>query len=149
MIVSYSCMSFDLKLFGGDLVINNGDFAVVEDSDKLVQDVLKLVSTQLGSNPFFPAYGSPISQALIGTSDVIFAQDVAINQLQASIERLKDLQQDQIKNNQIVTAQEQISVIKDVSVKQARDDPRYYYVNLTVINKAFQSVPISFAVVTS
>lgn len=142
-------MSFDLKLFGGDLVINNGDFTVVEDADKLVQDVLKLVSTQLGSNPFFPAYGSPISQALIGTSDIIFAQDVAINQLQASIERLKDLQQDQIKNNQIVTAAEQISVIRDVSVKQARDDPRYYYVNFTVINKAFQSVPISFAVVTS
>jgi len=142
-------MSFDLKLFGGDLVINNGDLAIVEDSDKLIQDILKLVSTQLGSNPFFPAYGSPISQALIGTSDVIFAQDVAITQLQASIERLKDLQQDQIKNNQIVTAEEQIAVIKDVSVKQARDDPRYYYVNLTVINKAFQSVPISFAVVTS
>jgi hypothetical protein len=142
-------MSFDLKLFGGDLVINNGDLAVVEDSDKLVQDILKLVSTQLGSNPFFPAYGSPISQALIGTSDVVFAQDVATNQLQASIERLKDLQQDQIKTSQIVTAEEQISVIKDVSIKQARDDPRYYYVNLTVINKAFQSVPISFAVVNS
>ena len=142
-------MSFDLKLFGGDLVIQNGDLAIVEDSDKLTQDILKLVSTQLGSNPFFPAYGSPVSQALIGTSDIDFAQDVATQQLRASIERLKDLQQDQIKNNQIVTAEEQISAIQNVSVTQARDDPRYYFVNLTVINKAFQSVPISFAVVTS
>jgi hypothetical protein len=142
-------MSFDLKLFGGDLVIKNGDFSIVEDSDKLVQDILKLVSTQLGSNPFFPAYGSPISQVLIGTSDIGFAQETATDQLRASIERLKDLQQDQIRNNQIVTPQEQISVIRDVSVSQAQDDPRYYYVNLTVINKAFQSVPISFAVVTS
>jgi hypothetical protein len=74
---------------------------------------------------------------------------VATNQLMASIERLKDLQQDQMKNNQIVTPQEQISIIRDVYVSQAKDDPRYYYVNLTVINKAFQSVPISFAVVTS
>ena len=142
-------MSFDLKLFGGDLVIQNGDLAIVEDSDKLTQDILKLVSTQLGSNPFFPAYGSPVSQALIGTSDIDFAQDVATQQLRASIERLKDLQQDQIKNNQIVTAEEQISAVQNVSVTQARDDPRYYFVNLTVINKAFQSVPISFAVVTS
>jgi hypothetical protein len=142
-------MSFDLKLFGGDLEISNGDFAIVEDADKLTQDILKLVSTQLGSNPFFPAYGSPISQALIGTSDLSFAQDVATQQLKASIERLKDLQQDQMRNNQIVTAQEQIAIIRDVSVNQAKDDPRYYYVNLTVINKAFVSVPISFAVVTS
>jgi hypothetical protein len=142
-------MSFDLKLFGGDLVIQNGDLAIVEDTDKLTQDILKLVSTQLGSNPFFPAYGSPISQALIGTTDIDFAQDVATQQLRASIERLKDLQQDQIKNNQIVTAEEQISAIQNVFVTQARDDPRYYFVNLTVINKAFRSVPISFAVVTS
>jgi hypothetical protein len=142
-------MSFDLKLFGGDLVIQNGDLAIVEDSDKLTQDILKLVSTQLGSNPFFPAYGSPVSQVLIGTSDVDFSQDVATQQLRASIERLKDLQQDQIKSNQIVTAEEQISAVQNVSIVQAKDDPRNYFVNLTVINKAFQSVPITFAVVTS
>ncbi|MCK9567791.1 hypothetical protein M0R72_02425 [Candidatus Pacearchaeota archaeon] len=121
----------------------------MEDADKLTQDILKLVSTQLGSNPFFPSYGSPISQALIGTSELSFAQEVATQQLKASIERLKDLQQDQMRNNQIVTPQEQIAIIRDVYVNQAKDDPRYYYVNLTVINKAFQSVPISFAVVTS
>ena len=142
-------MSFDLKLFGGDLVIQNGDLAIVEDSDKLTQDILKLVSTQLGSNPFFPAYGSPVSQVLIGTSDVDFSQDVATQQLRSSIERLKDLQQNQIKNNQIVTAEEQISAVQNVSIVQAKDDPRNYFVNLTVINKAFQSVPIAFAVVTS
>ena len=142
-------MSFDLKLFGGDLVIQNGDFATVDNQDKLVQDILKLVSTQLGSNPFFPAYGSPISQALIGTSDLDFSQDVATQQLRAAIERLKDLQQDQIKNNQIVTPQEQISAIRDVSVTQARDDPRYYFVKFTVINKAFVAVPISFEVASS
>jgi hypothetical protein len=123
--------------------------AIVEDADKLVQDILKLVSTQLGSNPFFPGYGSPISQILIGTSDISLSEEMATHQLKASIERLKDLQQDQIKHNQIVTPQEQIAVIRDVSIRQARDDPRYYYVNLTVINKAFQSVPVSFAVVTS
>lgn len=142
-------MSFDLKLFGGDLVIKNGDFAIVEDADKLVQDILKLVSTQLGSNPFFPWYGSPISQALIGTTELSFSQDIAAHQLRSSIERLKDLQQEQIRNNQIVTPHEQIALITDVEVTQARDDPRYYFVRFTVINKAFQNVPISFAVVSS
>jgi hypothetical protein len=142
-------MSFDLKLFGGDLVIKNGDFVIVENEDKLTQDILKLVSTQLGSNPFHPGYGSPISQILIGTAELDFSEEVATNQLRASIEKLKDLQQKQIKQNQIVTPQEQISIIKDVSINRASDDPRYYFVNFTVINKAFMSVPISFAVVNS
>jgi hypothetical protein len=141
-------MSFDLKLFGGDLVIKNGDFETVEDTDKLVQDVLKLVSTQLGSNPFFPGYGSPLTQAMIGTAyDVSFSEDVATQQLRASLERLQDLQRDQIRQNQIVTPEEQIAAIEDVSVSQARNDPRYFLVNLTVISKAFQRVPVSFAVV--
>jgi hypothetical protein len=140
-------MSFDLKLFGGDLVIRNGDFETVEDSNKLVQDILKLVSTQLGSNPFFPAYGSPISQAMIGSVfEREFAEDIATQQLRASLERLQDLQNDQIRQNQIVTPSEQIAAIEDVRVSQAQNDPRYYIVNLTVISKAFQRVPVQFAV---
>lgn len=141
-------MSFDLKLLGGDLVIKDGDFDTVEDSDKLVQDVLKLVSTQLGSNPFFPAYGSPLSQAMVGAVfETEFAEDIATQQLRASLERLQDLQRDQIRQNQIVTPEEQIAAIENVRVSQARNDPRYYIVNLTVISKAFQRVPVSFAVV--
>ena len=140
-------MSFDLKLVGGDLVLKSGDLDTVEDADKLVQDVLKLVSTQLGSNPFFPGYGSPISQALVGTSyETTFVESMATQQLKASLERLQDLQQDQIRRNQTVTPDEQIAAIEDVSVSQARNDPRYYLVKLTVINKAFKRVPISFAV---
>ena len=143
-------MSFDLKLFNGDLVLRDGDFDIVEDSDKLVQDVLKLVSTQLGSNPFFPAYGSPISQALIGTAfEQEFIENVATQQLRASIERLQQQQLEQIRQNQVVTPEEQIAAIEDVRVSQARNDPRYYLINLTVISKAFQRVPIEFAVVTN
>jgi len=141
-------MSFDLKLFGGDLVFKDGDFDTVENSDKLVQDVLKLVSTQIGSNPFFPAYGSPITQALIGTAyETDFVENVASQQLRASLERLQELQRDQVRQNQIVTAEEQIASIENVRVSQDRADPRRYIVNLTVISKAFQRVPVSFAVV--
>ena len=140
-------MSFDLKLLGGNLTIKNGDFDTVENSDKLVQDILKLVSTQLGSNPFFPAYGSPISQVLVGSVlETEFVEDIATQQLRSSLERLQQLQFEQSKQNQIVTPEEQIAAIEDVRVSQARDDPRYYIVNLTVISKAFQRVPVSFAV---
>jgi hypothetical protein len=140
-------MSFDLKLLSGDLVIKNGDLDKVENSDKLVQDVLKLVSTQLGTNPFFPGYGSAISQALIGTYyDGVFSDTIATQQLKSSIERLQQLQNEQIKANQVVTPDEQIAAVTDVWVGQANDDPRFFLVNLTVISKAFQKIPISFVV---
>jgi hypothetical protein len=141
-------MSFDLKLFGGDLVVKNGDLDIVEDTDKLVQDVLKIVSTQLGSNPFFPAYGSPLSKAMIGTGyEEEFVEDIASQQLRSSLERLQDLQRDQIRQNQVVTPEEQIAAIENVSVVRDKNDPRYYNVNLTVISKAYRRVPVSFAVV--
>lgn len=140
-------MSFDLKLVSGDIAFKNGDVDTVSDSDKLVQDVLKLVSTQLGSNPFFPAYGSSIGKVLIGTAyEPEFIEDIATQQLKSSIERLQQLQLDQIKQNQIVTAEEQIAVIEDVRVSRAVNDPRNYLVNLTVISKAFKRVPISFTI---
>ena len=143
-------MSFDLTLSNGDLVIKNGDFDVVEDSDKLIQDVLKFLSTPLGSNPFFPQYGSPISKVMIGLGyDQDFNETVLTQQLITSLTNLQTLQMSQQKSNQIVTPKEQIATIKDVQIFKADDDPRGIYVNLSVISKAFQSVPVSFAVVQS
>ena len=143
-------MSFDLELSNGDLVIEDGDVATVQDSDKLIQDVLKCVSTPIGSNPFFPQYGSPISKAMIGLGyDQDFNQTVLTQQLITSLTNLQTLQMSQAKINQIVTPKEQISTIKDVDVSRAIDDPRYLFVNLTVLSKAFQSVPISFTIVQS
>lgn len=143
-------MSFDLKLESGDVIIEDGDFSIVEDSDKLVQDILKIISTPLGSNPFFPPYGSPITKVLIGTAmDSVFVEDIASQQLRSSLERLQQLQREQLKNNQIVSPDEQIAAIENVRVGQSADDPRYYIVNLTVINKAYQRIPVSFAVVSA
>jgi phage baseplate assembly protein W len=142
-------MSFDLKLLAGDLVIKDGDLDIVEGSDKLVQDVLKLVSTPLGSNPFFPAYGSPIGKSLIGQIyEREFLEDIATHQLKSSIERLQQLQLEQLKQNQVVTPDEQIAVIENIKVSQARNEPRYYMIYLTVISKSFQRIPISFEIDT-
>lgn len=140
-------MSFDLKLLDGKLVIKDGDFDTVEGSDKLVQDVLKLVSTTIGTNPFFPAYGSLIGKSLIGKAyEKEFLENVATNQLRSSIERLQQLQKEQLKQRQTVTPDEQIAALENVSLSRATDDPRFYNVYLTVISKAFQRVPIYFVI---
>ena len=141
-------MSFDLKIQDGDLKIgSNGDLQQVRDTNKLVQDILKIISTQIGSNPFFPWYGSPITKSLLGRSfDYKFVSSIATQQLRSTLETLQKLQKDQIRRNQIVTPQEQLAAIQKVLVERNIVDPRFYTIVLTVLSKAFSrvEVPMSF-----
>jgi phage baseplate assembly protein W len=135
-------MSFDLKLSGGDLIIsNNGDFSKVENSEKLVQDALKILATPLGSNPFFPGYGSPLTSSSIGAAQSpSFASDVLTQNIRASMELMMQLQKDQLRVNQTVTAEEQLAAIGNIFVQQDAVDPRMYIAKLTLISKAFMRV---------
>lgn len=136
-------MSFDLKIVGGDLVKNtNNDLSTVRNVDKLTQDILKVVQTQLGSNPFFPWYGSPISKSLVGRAyDSNFVSAIASQQLRSSLETLQQLQKVQmLKTDQLVTAEEQIGAIQGVKVEQNVADPRYYKITIAVVSKAFQTI---------
>ena len=141
-------MSFDLKIVKGDLALDSsGDLATVENTPKLVQDILKIVSTQIGSNPFFPWYGSPVTKALVGKAyDKRFVSAVATTQLRATLETLQQLQLIQLKTDQMVTPQEQIAAIQNVLVQRDTIDPRNFLVTLTVLNKAFRSTQVSLKV---
>lgn len=136
-------MSFDLKLKNGDLTLGtNSDVGIVEKSDKLIQDILKITSTPLGANKFFPWYGSPLTNSSIGMSfDTVFTMSVMSNQLRRSIETLQSLQEEQVKDPmQAVTAQEQIAAIEDVKIERNSIDPRFFKIFLSVLNKAFRRV---------
>jgi len=135
-------MSFDLKIEGGDLAIGpDGDLAIVENTEKLIQDVLKIVSTQIGANPFFPWYGSPITKSLVGRAyDTNFITGIASQQLRATLERLQAMQKDQLRTSQVVTPREQIAAISRVYVERNINDPRFFRIVLTVLSKAFLQV---------
>ena len=137
-------MSFDLKIVNGELAINNtGDLASVENTEKLVQDVIKIISTEISSNPFFPWYGCPITQSLIGRAmESTFLSNVASVQLKTSLERLQTLQAEQLNNNQVVTPDEQIALIQNASVEQNTVDPRFYRIFVKVITKALNPVDV-------
>ena len=141
-------MSFDLKLEQGDIRLNDAnDLATVENGEKLTQDILKIVTTQLGANKRFPWYGCPITQSMIGRAfDSIFIQTVSTNQLRFSITNLERLQKEQLRTDQVVTAQEQISTLQNVSINQNKIDPRFFNIDLIVLSKAFRRVPASFSV---
>lgn len=139
-------MSFDLKILQGDLQIgSNRDLAKVENTEKLVQDILKIVLTPLGGNPFFPWYGSPIDQSLIGTAfDEVFINQVARSQLRTSLETLQNMQKEQLRMQpQLITPQEQIAAVQDITVHRNTVDPRFFSIFIGVLSKAFRRVETS------
>src|ERR1035437_4382520 len=98
-------MSFDLKIINKDLVLKNGQLRTVIDSEKLIQDILKICLTNVGSNQLQPGYGSFISRTLVGspmhTSVLV---QVAKSQLNSCLDNLKSLQERQVKSFQRVSA---------------------------------------------
>jgi len=144
-------MSFDLRIRDGDVGLGaDNDIAIVQDTSKLVQDIVKIVTTQIGANPFFPWYGSPITKSLIGRAyDRRFVSSVATQQLRATLERLQTLQRDQLRSNQLVTPAEQLAAIQKVIVDRNIQDPRFYTLAITVLTKAFSrtEIPISVRIV--
>lgn len=141
-------MSFDLKIQNGDLVIaGSGDLAKVENTEKLIQDILKMVTVRLGSNPFFPWYGSPMSDTLIGSPlSFEFLETLASSQLRTSLETLQKLQKAQSASGQKVTPAEMLAAIQEVRIERNQTDPRYFRVIIKALTKALTPAVTVFGV---
>jgi phage baseplate assembly protein W len=139
-------MSFDLKIFNGDLVVDTtGDLAIVQDEDKLTQDILKILLTPAGSNVFFPWYGSYVSSNLIGeTLPPSFMENMAESQIQNSLDNLMKLQKSQMQSGQNVSSKELLASVKYVSVEKNLINPTYYSIMVDVVNKGFKTITTSF-----
>lgn len=140
-------MSYDFRIVKGDLGIDaNGDIDKVEDTEKLIQEILKVAHTPLGSNIFYPWYGSSISQSLIGNAmDMEFISTVASSQLQSSLENLQRLQQKQALE-QRVTPFEQLAAIKSISITRNQVDPRHFQVIIQAVTRALSTVNTQFSI---
>lgn len=142
-------MSFDLKLKNGSFVIKNGQLQTVEDSEKLIQDILKICITTAGSNPLHPGYGSFISRTLVGNplhSSVLV--QIGKSQINTCLENLKLLQSLQVKSFQRVSADEQIGAILDISVVRSTIDPRLFNIKIKATTKGFKPITTEFRVST-
>jgi multidrug efflux pump subunit AcrA (membrane-fusion protein) len=142
-------MSFDLKINKGDFVIKNGQLQTVTDSEKLIQDILKVCLTSAGSNPLHPWYGSFISRTIIGNPlhSTIVVQ-IAKTQLDVALKTLKELQEIQVKSFQRVSADEQISAILDISIIRNQIDPRLFDVRVRALTKGLKPITTAFRVST-
>lgn len=142
-------MSFDLKITQGDLVIKNSQLQTVIDSEKLIQDILKICLTAAGSNPLHPWYGSFISRTIVGNplyNSVII--QIAQSQLNTALDNLKSLQAIQLKSFQRVSADEQISAILDISIVRNQIDPRLFDVRINALTKGMKPITTAFRVST-
>ncbi len=140
-------MSFDLQLKNGDVSLKNGDLTLVRNSDKLIQDILKIATTPAGSNPYHAWYGSLISRTLIGQhlQDAIITSS-AESQLRLALTTLQSLQNQQVRSGQTVTAEEQLGGILSIAVQRNTTNPTLFQVGIDVMNRAFRTVRPGFIV---
>jgi len=141
-------MSFDFKLIEGDLVIGtNGDLDTVENTDKLIQDILKMLLTPTGANIFFPWYGSLLSSAIIGSPmEDEFIETAATIQITTALQTLQTLQREQMASFQKVTPSELLAAIKEVAVERSQVDPTYYAISVRILTKDLKTAVASFNV---
>lgn len=142
-------MSFDLKIVNGDLVINQGALRTVRDSEKLIQDILKICLTDVGGSPLHPSYGSFLARSVVGSAaqtNVIVS--IASSQINTCLTNLQHLQQLQLKSFQKVSADEQLAAITGISVLRSAFDPRLFNVKISCLTKGFQPVTTAFTIST-
>lgn len=144
-------MSFDLALSKGDLAIGfDGDLKKVRDTTKAAQDILKILHTPLGSDPFFPNLGTTLTSANIGELiSTEFAEQRAAASINQSIKILQALQRSQ-QLLQAITPGEKIIGIASLQVSRNQQEPRQYDIELSVITGSQTVLEIpSFSIITT
>jgi phage baseplate assembly protein W len=142
-------MSIDLKIVNGDLVINQGALQTVQDSEKLIQDILKILLTDVGADPLQPAYGSYLSRSIIGNPMQNSAiTQIAKSQINTCMVNLQQLQMLQVKSFQKVSADEQLAAITGISVIRSAFDPRLFNIKVSGLTKGYQPVSTAFTLST-
>lgn len=142
-------MSFDLKIVNGDLVVNQGSLQTVRDSEKLIQDILKICLTDVGGNPLHPSYGSFLARSVVGSAaQTSVIVSIASSQINTCLTNLQNLQQLQLKSFQKVSADEQLAAITGISVLRSAFDPRLFNVKISCLTKGFQPVTTAFTIST-
>ena len=137
-------MSFDLALSKGDLAIGaDGDLRKVRGTEKVTQDVLKVLHTPLGSNPYFPRIGNSLTALNIGENlNDQFAQTRVETSVTQAIEIVQNVQRNQ-ELRQILTPEEKIAQIADISASIDPNEPRQYNISVIALTGALSSVAIT------
>lgn len=133
-------MSFDLALSKGDIYLGtDGDLAKVRNTSKLVQDVLKVIHTPIGGNPFYPTIGTNLTAENIGENiSQQFAETKVAASVTQAIQIVQNIQRRQ-ELVQIVTPEEKVVKIANLEVGQNSQEPRQYDIRLSVLTESLNT----------
>ena len=134
-------MSFDLKIVKGDISIErDGSIKTVFGNEKLRQDIVKIILTEVGDNKFHPQYGSNVGAVQVGTvQDETFLKQDLISSAQDALKNLIALQRSQAKR-QYLSPSEIIIDIKNIEIKRDTIDPRMYNIFISVLTQELDLV---------
>lgn len=139
-------MSFDLKILKGDIATSSGGPQTVTGTDKVRQDILKILLTELGSNKFHPAYGSKLGAIQIGyIADPELVDSDLRSSAEEAILKLMNLQGSQSKV-QFVSPEERILAINYIDVTRDKLDPRMYNIGISVTTQRLKTIEDTVAV---
>ena len=109
-------MTRSLKIENGDLAVQGGSFVLLSRRDKLEQDIVHWLRTEIGSDRFHPTFGSTIEQ-FIGAVQ----SEENVDLLKSEVKRvLGNYQEAQLRkflqNRSRFTSEEILSSVDDVRV---------------------------------
>jgi len=140
-------MSFDLKLTRGDIELSGGAPVLVQNKDKLLQDVLKILFTATGENQLHPWYGTPLLSRAVGqASNLEILRTEVMDAINFGLGNLKTLQQMQQQDNQFVTPQEMILKVTNVDAQLNELDSRKLVVSIGLVARSSELVEESFII---
>lgn len=122
-----------------------GDAVLVQDENLLYQAALKILLTQIRSNPYHPSYGSAISSR-IGAKAVGAVASLITGDVQTALANMQAMQRAQTEF-QVVSPKERLFSVSSVRVTPNASDPTVFEVDVVVTNAA--GTPIAISIVFS
>ena len=142
-------MSFDFKIFEGDIVIptdsTEDEIAFVTDYQHALQALHLILLSPIGESRYHPGYGSSLSFLSYVTSEPQEIEEAIRSEVYRAISNLMALQKSQA-TRQLLTPEETILDIKSVDVFFDSVDPRLLNVVVTLILGNLVEAPASITV---
>jgi len=134
-------MSFDLKIQNGDISIgSDGDVEFVIGNEKILQEVKKIVLTEIGENRFHPYYGSRAGSLSPGNIvDYNFISSEIKRSVTESIVNLMRLKEAQSRT-QILNPSEVILSVDSVLVERDLIDPRVWSIFISITAQSLDEI---------
>lgn len=125
-----------------------GELVTVVREEKMLQDLLKLVTAIRGSNAAHTWYGTSLV-SFIGTAHLPEYYQIKFRgEIIDAGDRMKDLQQQQTQY-QTVDDEEFFSFLDNISVEQSDIDPNFYEIEAIVVSQAATSIQLNTSLMFS